>query len=78
LLNLAQKLFHSFPFHVCDGDAIFPGAATVSADFFPSLAQNVRPEYAVIERMEPSVPVPLGRVVGLPACTVTYFLAELG
>jgi hypothetical protein len=63
LLNLAQKLFLSFLFHTCDGDAIFPSAATVSADFFPGLSQNVRPEYAVIERMEPSVPVPLNRQV---------------
>jgi TRAP-type C4-dicarboxylate transport system substrate-binding protein len=63
LLYLTKKLFHSLPFHVLDGHAIFPGAATVSADFFPGLAQNVRPEYAVIERMEPTVPVPLGRQV---------------
>jgi hypothetical protein len=63
LLNLIYKLFHSLPFHVLDGHAIFPGAPTVSADFFPSLSQNVRPEYAVIERMEPTVPAPLGRQV---------------
>jgi hypothetical protein len=60
LLNLTKKLFYTLPFHVLDVDAIFSGAATVSADFFPSLSQNVRPEYAVIERMEPTVPVPLG------------------
>jgi hypothetical protein len=60
LLNLTKKLFHSFPFHVLDRHAIFSGTATVSADFFPSLSQNVRPVYAVIERMEPTVPAPLG------------------
>jgi len=46
-----------------DGHAIFPGAPTVSADFFPSLSQNVRPEDAVIERMKPSVSAPFGRQV---------------
>jgi hypothetical protein len=63
LCNLAEKLFHSFSFHVFDGDAILPGAPTVSADFLPSLAQNVRSEDVVIERMEPAVPAPLGRQV---------------
>src|SRR5450759_360733 len=60
LLNLTQKLFDTFPFHVLNGDAILPSATTVSADSFPSLSQNVRPEYAVIERMEPTVPAPFG------------------
>ncbi len=58
-----KKLLHSLPFHIFDGDAIFTGAATVSADFFPSLSQKVRPEYAVIEGMKPTLPVPLGRQV---------------
>jgi len=60
LLNLTKKLYYFLPFHVFDGDAILPGATTVSANFFPSLSQNVRPEYAVIERMEPTVPAPFG------------------
>ena len=46
-----------------DGDAILSGAPTVSADCLPCLAQNVRPEDVVIERMEPAVPAPLGRQV---------------
>jgi hypothetical protein len=60
LLYLTQKLFNALPFHVLDGYAILPGAPTVSADFFPCLSQNVRPVYTVIERMEPTVPAPLG------------------
>ena len=60
MFNLTKKLPYTLLFHVLDGDAIFPGAATVSANFFSSLSQNVRPEYAVIERMEPTVPAPFG------------------
>jgi hypothetical protein len=63
LLNFPQKLLHTCLFNLRDGHAILPGAATVSADFFPSLSQNVRPEYAVIEGMKPTVPAPLGRAV---------------
>ena len=31
LLNLTKKLFDTLPFHILDGDAILPGAPTVSA-----------------------------------------------
>jgi hypothetical protein len=48
LLDLIQKLFHSFPFHLRDGYTIYSGAPTVSAYFFPCPPQNVRPEDAVI------------------------------
>jgi hypothetical protein len=60
LLYLTQKLFNALPFHVLNGYAILTGAPSVSADFFSSLSQNVRPVSAVIERMEPTVPAPLG------------------
>jgi hypothetical protein len=48
LLDLIEKLFHSFPFHLFDGHTIHSGAPTVSAYFLPCPPQNVRPEDAVI------------------------------
>jgi hypothetical protein len=51
----------SLPFDVFDGLAIYPRTPTFPAYFFLGPPQHIGPEHAVIERMEPSVPAPLGR-----------------
>ena len=46
------------------GHAVYTSTPTVTpTHFFPGPPQYVGPEYAVIERMKPSVPAPLGRQV---------------
>jgi hypothetical protein len=45
------------------GHAIDPAHAAIGADLLPGPPQNIGPEDAVIPRMEPAVPAPLGRQV---------------
>jgi hypothetical protein len=58
-----QKLLSSLAFHLLDGHAINPGRSTVGAHFLPGPPQDIGPEDAVIPRMAPSIPAPLGRSV---------------
>jgi hypothetical protein len=39
------------------------GTSSIGAHFSPGPPQHVRPENAVVERMESAIPAPLGRLV---------------
>jgi len=93
LLNLGKKRSHACSFDVVDTQTVRPGAAAVLAYFFPGPPQNIRPEDAVIERVEPSVPARFGRQEELAlellcfvsgvvdpvwVCTDTYLPAKRG
>ena len=45
--------------HVFYGYAIDTSCASIPAHFTPGPPQNIGPENAVVERMEPSIPAPL-------------------
>jgi hypothetical protein len=61
LPDLFQKLLYSLAFHLLDGHAINPGRSAVGAHLLPGPPQDIGPEDAVVQRMEPSIPAPLGR-----------------
>jgi hypothetical protein len=63
LPNSAQEFLHTPIFHVFYGDAVYTGTSTIATHFSPGPPQDIGPEYAVIERMKPSVSAPLGRQV---------------
>lgn len=50
-------------FHIFDAHAIDAGASSVGSHFLPGPPQHVGPDDAVIPRMEPTAPIPLGRKV---------------
>jgi hypothetical protein len=58
-----QKVLSSLAFHLLDGHAINPGRSAIGAYLLPGSPQDIGPEDAVIPRMEPSIPAPLGRSV---------------
>ena len=51
------------PFHILDADAIDAGASLVGSHFLPGPPQDVGPDDTVIQSMEPTAPIPLGRKV---------------
>jgi hypothetical protein len=60
LPDLLHKLLRPLAFHLLDGDAIHPGRSAVDADLLPGPPQDIGPDEAVIQRVQPSVPAPLG------------------
>jgi hypothetical protein len=62
LLDLRKEPSHACLFDVGNGQTIRPGAASILAYVFPGPPQNIGPEDAVIERMEPAIPAAFGRL----------------
>ena len=58
-----EKRCHALSLHFFQAHAIDAGTASVGFHFLPSSPQYIGPEYAVIERVEPSLPTLLGRQV---------------
>jgi hypothetical protein len=50
-------------FHIFDADAIDAGPSSVGSHFFPGPPQYVGPDDAVIQSVEPTALIPLGRKV---------------
>jgi len=54
---------HAVAFHIFDADAIDAGASLVGSHFLPGPPQDVGPDDAVIQSVEPTAPIPLGRKI---------------
>jgi hypothetical protein len=50
-------------FHIFDAHAIDAGASLIGSHFLPGPPPNVGPDDAVIQSVEPTAPMPLGRKV---------------
>jgi hypothetical protein len=50
-------------FDIFDAHAIDAGTSLIGSHFFPGPPQHVGPDDAVIQRVEPTAPIPLGRKV---------------
>src|SRR5215472_14878697 len=58
-----EKRCHALSLHLFQAHAIDASTASVGFHFLPGPPQYIGPEYAVIERVEPSLPTLLGRQV---------------
>ena len=65
LLERLEKGCHALLLDVCDPDAVDAGTAPSRSDCSPGPPPPIRPEDAVVARMESAIPAPLGRLVEL-------------
>jgi hypothetical protein len=65
LLKRLEKGGYAPVLDVFDSYPVNAGTAPIGADFSPGPPQHVRPEDAVVERLEAALPAPLGRLVEL-------------
>jgi hypothetical protein len=56
---------YPLPLDVVSLHLVDAGTSAMGAHFSPGPPQHVRPEHAVVERMESAIPAPLGRLVEL-------------
>jgi hypothetical protein len=63
LCESLENLRHALTLHLCEAEAIDARAFSLRAFFLPGPPQHVGPVDAGIERVEPTVPTPLGRSV---------------
>jgi hypothetical protein len=65
LLERLEKGGNALLLDVFYPDTVDAGTAPIRSDFPPGPPQYVRPEDAVVERLESAIPTPLGRLVEL-------------
>jgi hypothetical protein len=65
LFNRLEKGDYPLPLDVVSLHLVDAGTSSLGAHFSPGPPQHVRPEHAVVERLESAIPAPLGRLVEL-------------
>jgi hypothetical protein len=63
VLKRLEKGGYPPPLNVVYLHFVDAGTSSIGAHFSPGPPQNVRPENAVVERMESAIPAPLGRLI---------------
>jgi len=57
-----EKRCYALLCDVVSPDTVHASPSSIGSDFSPGPPQHVRPEEAVVERMESAIPAPLGRL----------------
>jgi hypothetical protein len=63
VLERLEKGGNALRLDVCYPDTVDAGTTPMRSDFPPGPPPQIRPEDAVVERMESAIPAPLGRLV---------------
>jgi len=61
--NGLKEAVHALALDILDTNTIDARAPSIRPYFLPGPPQNIGPDHAIVERMEPSVPAPFGRSV---------------